>query len=129
LFVWRVWLYVRPFFYSIIKVFYKIIKEKFVNNKYLFNFTPSNNTDMLKFTLLIWYRYTRYGEQQKECDLFTIEALGVHDAFKKIKKRDFPDNRRIPTDYAINVEPVQWYKSTWLISCVKPEHVNNPISD
>ena len=84
---------------------------------------------MITYTLLIWYRYTRYGEQQKEFDVFTIEALGVHDAFKKIKKRDFTDNRRIPTDYAINIEPLQWYKSNWLVSCVKPEHVNNPISD
>lgn len=84
---------------------------------------------MIPYTLIIWYRYVSYGEQQKECDLFTIDALNVHDAFKKIKKRDFPDNRRIPTDYAINVEPLQWYKATWLISCVNSEHTDRPLSE
>lgn len=84
---------------------------------------------MIPYTLIIWYRYVSYGEQQKECDLFTIEALNVHDAFKKIKKRDFPDNRRIPISYAIYIEPLQWYKASWLISCVNPEHTDRPLSE
>lgn len=84
---------------------------------------------MKKYTLLIWYRYVVNGEQEKDFDIFEIEALGVHDAFKRICKRDFPNNSRIPFSYAINIEPYQWYKASWLNSGSRIEDCDKPLSN
>lgn len=92
------------------------------------NFTPTNKTNMKEYSLLVWYRYVSFGEEEKDFDLFTVEALGIHDAFKKIKKIHFQGNSRIPTSYAINVKPYQWYKARWLVSCVRNEDTNKPFS-
>lgn len=77
---------------------------------------------MILYKLLIWYRYTRNGEQEKESEVFEIEAHNVHDAFRRIKKIHFPDNRRIPISYKHFNNDYRCFPT-----CVKDEAFNEPI--
>ena len=49
------------------------------------------------FELKIWFRYNSGND--KDFEHYRVEALNVHEAFKKIKKNHFIRNRFIPISY------------------------------
>ena len=77
---------------------------------------------MISYKLLIWYRYTQNGEQEKECEYFEVEADNVHDAFRRIKLIHFPDAKRIPISYKHFNNEYRCFSS-----CVKDEAFNEKI--
>jgi len=79
------------------------------------------------FELRIWFRFMVNGDQEKDYEHYSIEALNVHEAFKLIKLDKFPTNAKIPISYAWVVEPKKEYKP----SHVEIEDINfqNPLSN
>jgi len=54
---------------------------------------------MINYTLTIWFRFTEFGEQRKDFEVYSIDALGVHDAFNRIEKIHFPNRSKIAVSY------------------------------
>lgn len=63
------------------------------------------------FKIRIWFRYVQKGDQEKDLEDYEIEALSVHDAFKKIKKMYLDGYNAKPFKYGqiINNEVYTWY--------------------
>ncbi len=63
------------------------------------------------FKIRIWFRYVQKGDQEKDLEDYEIEALSVHDAFKKIKKKHLDGYNSRPFKYGqvINNEVYTWY--------------------
>jgi len=54
---------------------------------------------MINYTLTIWFRTVEFGEQRKDFEVYSIDALGVHDAFNRIEKIHFPNRSKIAVSY------------------------------
>ena len=57
----------------------------------------------MNLEIVVWYRYISNGEQEKECEIFKVNCLGVHDGFRIIKQQYFNSLQNIPFKYAINI--------------------------
>jgi len=51
------------------------------------------------YELRIWFRFMVNGDQEKDFEHYSIEALNVHEAFKLIKADKFKTNAIIPISY------------------------------
>jgi hypothetical protein len=82
----------------------------------------------MKFKIRVWFRYAANGEQEKECEDFEVESLGIHDAFKKIQSRYFTSLSSIPFQYGqvINGTVYMWYKP---FGSYMSEDYNKPLSE
>lgn len=56
-----------------------------------------NTIYVMVFELKIWFRYNSGND--KDFEHYRVEALNVHEAFKKIKNNNFIRNRFIPISY------------------------------
>jgi hypothetical protein len=66
-----------------------------------------------------------WGEQHKDFEVYTIEALGVHDAFNRIEKKYFQGRKRIAVSYeymGATYKPYQYRVDR------RDENFNKPLS-
>lgn len=55
-----------------------------------------------KYKVLVWFRYISNGEQEKDSDAFTVNALNVEHAKLKVTEQHFPNKSAIPFKFEVN---------------------------
>ncbi len=83
----------------------------------------------MEFTVRIWFRIVVNGEQEKDLEDHTVEALTIHDAFKKVCETKFEGYNIKPFKYGqvIHNEVYVWYNP--IDSKVHDEIFEKPIPD
>lgn len=82
----------------------------------------------MEFSIAVWYRYVSNREQEKEIEVFKVNALGVHDAYRIICDTFFGGNKYIPFKYGQMIGknmPTNWY-NPFKVN-IKDEAYNEPI--
>lgn len=55
-----------------------------------------------KYKVLVWFRYVANGEQEKDFDTFTVNALSVEHAKLRVTEDHFLSKTEIPFKFEVN---------------------------
>ena len=83
----------------------------------------------MEFTVRIWFRFVSNGEQYAELEDYKIDALTIHDAFKKANEKYFKGYNAKPFKYGqvVNNDVDVWYNTAE--SKVHDKIFDKPIPD